>query len=699
MLFDFALRLWRLLPLTTQRKRHLKNCLFQHLPLIFGWTKTYQSWQNFNAPIQSGWVHRQQITLPGQPSFSVSEYVPLLEAAPFKSNAARLICFYLPQFHPIPENEAWWGEGFTEWTNVEPAQPLFDSHYQPRVPGELGYYSLLDPAVQRRQVELAKLYGIYGFCIYFYWFAGKRLLEAPIQNYLNDRSLDLPFCLCWANENWSRRWDGLDSEILIAQNHSAEDDVAFIAHVAAYMRDPRYIRIDGKPLLLVYRPSLLPSAKKTAARWRSWCRSNGIGEIYLAYTQSFETAPPANYGFDAAIEFPPNNSGPPDITGQMTPHGDDFSSNVFDWRVFIERSRAYKNPGYELFRGVCPSWDNTARRKNAGTVLHNSSPRGYQEWLFNAIANTCDRIANPDNRFVFINAWNEWAEGAYLEPDQRYGYAYLEATRLALLRNCIIRENTTVAAQPPLAIVVHAFYEDVFEEILNHIGRLGSIPFHLYVTCPLEKAETVRACLVASGQRYSLLPLPNRGRDVLPFFKIMPTVIEGGHRYLIKVHTKKSVHRQDGDTWRSDLFDKLLTDSAIRDALEHFKNVRTVGILGPEGHVVPMSYYWGSNAARVEHLSARLGIDRSTLKNLSFVAGTMFFARTQALLPLMNLAICEDDFEEELHQVDGTMAHAIERVISVGAKAVSLDTRTISEERKTHTDYPFAEKTGLDGLP
>ena len=178
----------------------------------------------------------------------------------------------------------------------------------------------------------------------------------------------------------------------------------------------------------------------------------------------------------------------------------------------------------------------------------------------------------------------------------------------------------------------------------------------------------------------------------------MPTVIEGGHRYLIKVHTKKSVHRQDGDTWRSDLFDKLLTDSAIRDALEHFREAPTTGILGPEGHLVPMSYYWGSNAARVEHLAARLGVDRSNLENLRFVAGNMFFARINALLPLMNLAIHDDDFEEELHQLDGTMAHAIERVMSVSAKSVSLDTCAISEDRQTFVDYPFAERTGPDGL-
>ncbi|WP_137819732.1 glycoside hydrolase family 99-like domain-containing protein [Pseudomonas sp. 2FG] len=425
---------WHQLPFSSEAKQRFKNTIFKSLPTVFRWTQAYRSWQNFTAPINHNPPACSAIaTAPTQLQASASaEYIPLLQGAPLKSKPVKLICFYLPQFHPIAENNAWWGEGFTEWTNVQPAQPQFAGHYQPHVPAELGYYSLLDSAVQRRQTELAKLYGIEGFCFYFYWFGGKRLLETPIENYLKDASLDLPFCLCWANENWSRRWDGLDSEILIDQQHSPEDDLAFIAHVAQYMRDARYIRIDGKPLLLVYRPSLLPSAKETAERWRTWCRANGIGEIYLAYTQSFETVDPAKYGFDAAIEFPPNNSAPPNITNSVTPLNEDFGATVYDWRVFVERSEKYQQPDYKLFRSVCPAWDNTARRKNRSTVFLNSTPSLYRRWLENAIQDTEQRHDNPDEQLIFVNAWNEWAEGAHLEPDAHYGYAYLQATRDAL---------------------------------------------------------------------------------------------------------------------------------------------------------------------------------------------------------------------------------------------------------------------------
>jgi glycosyltransferase involved in cell wall biosynthesis len=462
--------LWHSLPLSFSAKQKFKGVIFRNIPGICRWSKAYRAWAHFNAPEMV--VSLIKRTAQAQQA-NKNEYVPLLHLLPPENVPVKLIAFYLPQFHAITENNAWWGEGFTEWTNVKPAQPQFEGHYQPHVPGELGYYNLLDSAVQCRQVELAKLHGVGGFCFYTYWFGGKLLLEKPVENYLNDHSLDLPFCLCWANENWSRRWDGLDSEILMAQKHSPEDDLAFIQYVSRYMRDERYIRIDGKPLLLVYRPSLLPSAKETAKRWREWCLQNGLGEIYLAYTQSFEAVDPSKYGFDAAIEFPPNNSSPPNITEKVTPLSEDFGGMVYDWRVFVERSRNYQKPSYKLFRGVCPSWDNTARRKNKGAFFLNSSPQGYQEWLANAIAETCTRVSNPDERIIFVNAWNEWAEGAHLEPDQHYGYAYLQATRNAL-------EAGTADGRRRVLLVTHDCHPHGAQflalEVARQLVRNGFLP-------------------------------------------------------------------------------------------------------------------------------------------------------------------------------------------------------------------------------
>jgi hypothetical protein len=438
-------------PMPRALKAGFKGVLFRYAAPLFRHTAAYQDWQAFQAQRvakqlakakerEAAAAPEPRITVTVPPPVRVTAVVPdddyvqpLKDAAPLQS-PVRLLAFYLPQFHPIPENDAWWGRGFTEWTNVTRAMPQFEGHYQPRLPGELGFYDLRLVETQRRQVELAKRYGINGFCFYFYWFAGKTLLETPVRQYLENADLDLPFCLCWANENWSRRWDGSDRDILIAQQHSPEDDLAFIQYIAPYLRDSRYIRINGRPMLMVYWPSQLPEPKDTAERWRNWCREADIGEIYLAYTQSFDKQDPESFGFDAAVEFPPNNSGPAPYSGEVRLFNPEFKGALYDWQTFVERSRNYPPPEYKLFRGVCPSWDNEARRSGRGTVFMNSSPDGYQEWLANAIGDTVGRFEDSDERLVFVNAWNEWAEGAHLEPDRRYGYAYLQATREAIER-------------------------------------------------------------------------------------------------------------------------------------------------------------------------------------------------------------------------------------------------------------------------
>lgn len=364
---------------------------------------------------------------------SINHYKPYHKNENTEEWPVKLIAFYLPQFHVIAENDKWWGNGFTEWSNVRPSKPQFKGHHQPDVPGDLGYYNLLDLKTMSRQIDMAKNYGVDGFCFHYYWFNGTRLLEKPIENYLNNHDLNLPFCLSWANENWTRRWDGNDRDILMEQHHTPEDDIEFIKHISKYLIDPRYIRIEDKPLLLVYRPGLLPSAKETATRWRKWCRENNIGEIYLAYVQSFEKPNPYDLGYDAAVEFPPNNFGPSKISNKLIPCNQEFNGLIYDWKSMLDDSEHYSTPNYTLFRGVCPSWDNTPRRKNESTIFINDNPIDFQKWVYNASSDTIKRFKKKDERLIFINAWNEWAEGAYLEPDKRNGYAYLAAIYNALV--------------------------------------------------------------------------------------------------------------------------------------------------------------------------------------------------------------------------------------------------------------------------
>ena len=345
----------------------------------------------------------------------------------------RLIAFFLPQFHPIPENDQWWGKGFTEWTNVSKAQPNFVGHYQPRVPADLGYYDLRLIEVMKQQAELAQRYGVHGFCYYYYWFDGHRLLERPVEQLLLSDDPKLPFCLCWANENWSRRWDGQEHEVLMAQSHSVDDDIAVISDLIRFFKDQRYIRIDGKPLLLIYRITLFPDFAATAERWRTVCREQGIGEIYLAMVESFEmvhaNAHPSKYGCDAAVEFPPQG-----LAEQKAPSGEilnpAFAGSVADYRDLAVRYATREAPAYTRFKGVMPGWDNTARRGGNSFCFEHATPGAFQGWLEETIDETRKQHYG-DERLVFVNAWNEWAEGAYLEPDRRFGHSYLEAVRNA----------------------------------------------------------------------------------------------------------------------------------------------------------------------------------------------------------------------------------------------------------------------------
>lgn len=342
----------------------------------------------------------------------------------------RLLAFYLPQFHPTAENDGWWGTGFTEWTNVTKALPRFRGHYQPRLPADMGFYDLRLAGVLDQQARLARRHGIHGFCFYYYWFGGRRILERPLELLLAHSEIDLPFCVSWANENWTRTWDGGSSQVLLAQQHSAEDDVAFIDSLLPAFRDPRYIRVDGRPLLLVYRPSLLPDARATVARWRERLIAAGIGDPFVVMTRNFDVGDPRPFGMDAAAEFPPHNC-PVHQRKPIFLLDPEFRGDAVEYEDVVAHFLAAPAADYPVFRGVMPSWDNIARRPTRGRAFRGATPPAYGEWL----AATCRRTIaehRPEERFVFVNAWNEWGEGAYLEPDRHNGHAYLRTTARVL---------------------------------------------------------------------------------------------------------------------------------------------------------------------------------------------------------------------------------------------------------------------------
>jgi hypothetical protein len=380
---------------------------------------------------------------------SVSQTVhPEIEHPPGRL-AIKAVAFHLPQFHPVPENDEWWGKGFTEWTNVVQTRPRLPGHYQPHLPADLGFYDLRLPEARAAQAALAAQYGIHGFCYYHYWFHGRRILEQPVNDILAHGEPDFPFCLCWANESWSRRWDGSNDELLIEQRYSATDDLAHIRALIPFFLDRRYIRVDGRPFFAVYRASKLPEPQRTADLWRREAERAGLKGLFLVRVESHvESGDPRDIGFDWALEFQPRWSvlGNSRVvrrkwwhrhklgTGELA-----FRDNVVCWyEDMVKHALAEKPPAYPRIPCVCPSWDNSPRRKSGAVIFLDSTPDLYERWLSETVRRQRARISGGGGQgsapesLVFINAWNEWAEGNHLEPDQRWGRAYLDATRRAL---------------------------------------------------------------------------------------------------------------------------------------------------------------------------------------------------------------------------------------------------------------------------
>jgi glycosyltransferase involved in cell wall biosynthesis len=401
---------------------------------------------------------------------------------------AKVLAYYLTQFHAFPENDKWWGTGFTEWTNIARGVPRFKDHYQPRIPRDLGFYSLADVETMRKQAKLAQAAGVFGFVYYYYWFNGKRLLEKPLEQFLKTRDINMPFCLMWANENWTRRWDGMEGEVLISQDYLSDDDERLLSDFNRHFKDKRYIRVQGRPLLMIYRPRLIPDTANVIARWRSIFAKKFNEDPIIIMSQSFDDYDPIPNGMDGAIEFPPHKltKHVPLVGSEHKILDDTYSGQIYSYDDVAKYSLDEPRPSFPLIKTVVPSWDNDARRQGTGLVIQGSTPQKYEAWLA-TLVQQAQKHTFFGERFVCVNAWNEWCEGAYLEPDLHFGSAYLNATARAATG------LTRDLSLPKILLVGHDAFPSGAQHLLLNIGKTLRSAFNIEVEYLLLQGGAMEA--------------------------------------------------------------------------------------------------------------------------------------------------------------------------------------------------------------
>lgn len=350
--------------------------------------------------------------------------------------AVKTVAFYQPHFYPIPETRKWQGQGFTEWTNVIRARALFRNHYQPRLPADFGYYDLHPEDTQIAQAKMATNFGIHGFCYYHYWFNGKKLFEQPIEHMARSSNIDTGFCVCWANGDLSQTPDGQSNHVLMQQDYSLVSNVALMRDLIPMMKDPRWIRYNGKPVMVVYRISVIPDWMETARHWREECRKAGLGEIHLCalrFGPQDPKGPPETHGLDSYILSPPHTAPRKNLRDQVQDLHGNFNGGVFDYSTLVEEDlKTYKDQyDWPLHRSTVPAWDNTVRDLTGPDIFHGATPYGFRRWVKSVLEQDSQHNNGPET-MLFINAWNDWTAGTYLEPDQRWGTSNLSAFRSAV---------------------------------------------------------------------------------------------------------------------------------------------------------------------------------------------------------------------------------------------------------------------------
>lgn len=579
----------------------------------------------------------------------------------------KTIALFLPQYHSIKENDKWWGKDFTEWKNVKKAKSLYKGHHQPRIPGDetnyLGYYNLTNPETIKKQVKLAKSHGIYGFGIYYYWFSGKRLLELPLNILLNNKDIIIKFFLIWANENWTKRWDGKDDEILIKQDYKEIDSENFIKDIMIYLNDERYIRINEKKVIGIYEPMKIPNIEKDLSIWRKKAREFGIGELYIICTlnqykiKDFENMK----SIDAIYQFSPRDS-----LNYNIKYNEKY---LYTGTLYKEFENNYSN-NIDFYKGSMLEFDNSARKKKDYAIFQNYSPEQFY-MLNRKIIEWTTLKYNKTKRFVFVNAWNEWGEGTYLEPDEKYGYASINALSKAIFNISYNNYNynlSNLMVEPKIAIQAHIYYEDLISEMINKINNIP-VKYDLFISTNSIKIKHIINLYIkklSNLNNYEILIYENKGRDVLPLLLQLNFKIIKKYKYFCHIHTKKTTFTNFGDDWRKYLLENLLgSKDIVSEILTDYENNDKLGFIFPENYYKVLLEY-GNELTKndkyyMNYLLKILYKNKKVGKLIDFPAGNMFWAKVQAVFQIFNIDIYKQ-FPTEKYQADGTILHGIERI-------------------------------------
>lgn len=576
----------------------------------------------------------------------------------------RILAHCEPLYFPTPETDLRVEKGFTDWNLVDRAAPEFVGHYQPHMPADLGHYDTRLPKVTTDQKTMAQRYGVDGFVFDYFNFTGEPYRFEPVEQFMAQDRGDFGLALCWRNGDYPA---ASSASPLLRQSYDPAAIDQILERVIYVARTPGAIRIDGRPLFVVADPLGLADINAFAETARAKFAESGFPGVYLAGMQpdpgAMREGEDQNLAcFDAFIEPAPHRTGvaPMRLINQLANRK---TGKISDYAEAVASGQTEAPPSSVVFPSVCPGWDDSPKRDSGQYTLQGALPHLFQAHTDHQIDRIDSRLTG-DERLLFVNGWNRWSSGAHLEPDTAFGHSWLQA----LDQSTRMRRAPRVKRyMPDMALVIHAFYTDILEEILDRLTQSGA-DYPLFITTVPDLKDEVEDLLSKLNRTAQIRIFENRGRDVLPFYLLAPELQSLGFRYVLKLHTKKSPHRVDGDVWREALYRDLTDRQIIERLAARFSDDPSLGMVGPESQLLPITDHLENNARHLKRLATELSFDfDQALKTLQFVAGTMFFARLSILTPLLKLRFKNTDFEPEDGQTDGTFAHALERGLSIAA--------------------------------